>query len=285
MMLVRRAGDVALWVGAVLGGLCLLVVLAATALGVRPLIFTSGSMSPTIGTGSLALADHIPAAEIHVGDVVSVPFDGGRLTHRVVSVSPAAAGRVTLRLKGDANRTPDPRTYTVSGADRVWLAVPHLGSAVAWLSRAPGVYLVAAYAVGLVLLIGRRLRRIALATVGVLGALSVGAAPAWAYWTDDVTVTGSTLTVYTVPTTTLNCGLLGVLSVTFNWPAVPNATNYTLHYGGQTLTTSSTTATITAAITGGTAWVNVNRNFGSVTWTSANSNTRTFTVAVASLCT
>jgi len=78
---------------------------------------------------------------------------------------------------------------------------------------------------------------------------------------------------------------LGVLSVTFNWPAVPNATNYTLHYGGQTLTTSSTTATITAAITGGTAWVNVNRNFGSVTWTSANSNTRTFTVAVASLCT
>lgn len=119
-----------------------------------------------------------------------------------------------------------------------------------------------------------------LVAVGGLGGL---APRAWAWWTDSATGTGS-LTAYTVPTTTLTCGTLGVLSVRFNWTAVTNATDYTLHFGGQTFTTTGTTATVTTAIAGGTAWVNVNRSFGSTTWTSANSNTRTYTVAVVSLC-
>lgn len=114
--------------------------------------------------------------------------------------------------------------------------------------------------------------------------LAVGVGPrAWAWWNDAASGTG-TLGAATVPTTTLSCGALGVLSVTFNWTAVPNATSYTLHYGSQAITTTATTATVTTVISGGTASVDVNRDFGSTTWTSAGSNTRTFTVAVVSLC-
>jgi hypothetical protein len=75
--------------------------------------------------------------------------------------------------------------------------------------------------------------------------------------------------------------------VTFNWTAVAGATNYTLHYGSggaQTKTVTGTSTTVVAAISGGTAWLVANRNFGSTTWTSAASPTRTYTVAAVSLC-
>ena len=70
-------------------------------------------------------------------------------------------------------------------------------------------------------------------------------------------------------------------------PVADGGHDYTLHYGSggaQTQTVAGTTATITAAISGGTAWVVANRNFGSTTWTSVASQTRTYTVAVVSLC-
>jgi hypothetical protein len=100
-------------------------------------------------------------------------------------------------------------------------------------------------------------------------------------------VAGGTFTATTVAAPTLSCGALGVLSVTFNWTAVPGATDYTLHYGSggsSTVTTTATTRTIVTAISGGTAWVVANRSFGSTTWSSVASNSRTYTVAVASLC-
>jgi len=60
-----------------------------------------------------------------------------------------------------------------------------------------------------------------------------------------------------------------------------------LHYGSGGATTvdvTGTSKTITAAVSGGTAWVLANRNFGSTTWTSVASTTRTYTVALTSLC-
>jgi hypothetical protein len=101
-------------------------------------------------------------------------------------------------------------------------------------------------------------------------------------------VSGANLVLATVPPpASFDCGVLGVLSVTFVWTAVPGATNYTLHYGfggSQTATVSGTSAILVTAIAGGTAWVQANHDYGSVTWTSAASNTRSYTVAALSLC-
>lgn len=150
-----RVGDVALWVGAVVGGCCLVVLLAALIFGVRPLIFRSGSMSPTITTGSLAFAHRVPATDVRVGDIVSVPVGDTRVTHRVVQVITTSGG-ISLRLRGDANPTPDARLYHVSTVERVWVWLPRVGYAVAWLTRTPGSFVLALYAAVLLALIFRR---------------------------------------------------------------------------------------------------------------------------------
>ena len=50
-------------------------------------MFKTGSMSPTITAGSVALVREIPASEINVGDVVTVDReDALPVTHRVTSI-------------------------------------------------------------------------------------------------------------------------------------------------------------------------------------------------------
>jgi signal peptidase I len=311
----RRLGDLALTVGAVVGTACLLMVLAGALGGLRPVVVLSGSMSPSIPAGSLALARSAPAEELRVGDVVTVAAGDRQVTHRIVSVT-HHDGSATLRLQGDANRSPDEQPYDVRSAPRVVAAVPGAGRAVAWLSRPPGAFLLAGYAAFLLAIVtgrsGRedsggddrrtnRFRRKHLARkslgslrfrvaagVLVLGFAASTATPAGAAWGDSVAVSGSSVSTYTVPPPpTFTCGALGALSVTFNWTAVPGATNYTLHYGTggtQTRTVTGTTTKVVTAVSGGTAWLQANRTFGATTWTSAPSATRTYTVAVVSLC-
>lgn len=291
-----RPLSILLTAGAAIGAACLFVAAACVALGLRPMVVTTGSMSPTIPAGSLAFAQDAAADDAAVGDIVAVRrADGTRVMHRVVSAEPAGH-QVALTLKGDANPTPDNEIYVVDRVLAVGFHVPWLGYPVSWLSTPWGLLGLGAVACGLLVFAFRRTsapapgrRRVAalvavpIATVVV----STTASPSSATFTDAGTVTSSAVTAYTVPTTTLSCGALGVLSVTFNWTAVPNATNYTLHFGvggSSTVTTASTTRTITSALSGGTAWVTVNRAVGSTTWTSVASNTRSYTVAVVSLC-
>lgn len=123
----RRAADVALWVGAVLGALSLVVAVLVAVLGLVPLIFTSGSMSPEIPSGSLGIARSVPAAELANDDVVSVESaEGVRVTHRIVAVQQNETGAV-LTLKGDANSEPDAESYAVTAADRLLFSVPWVG--------------------------------------------------------------------------------------------------------------------------------------------------------------
>ena len=153
--LLRRAGDLCLTLGALVGVVCLVATIAAVGFGVKPLIFRSGSMSPAIPAGSLGFARHVSADDIAVGQVVSVPWRDSRVTHRVVRVTHRPGG-VTLQLKGDANNAPDQQLYDVSSADRLWFSVPWAGTAVAWLSRPPGVFVLAAYVALLLAIILRR---------------------------------------------------------------------------------------------------------------------------------
>lgn len=312
--LVRRSREAALTAAAVAGALCLVLLLAGLVLGVRPLVFRSGSMAPAIDTGALALARTVPASEVHRGDVVSVRDAAGtRVTHRVVSVASQGEQR-QLTLKGDANAHPDAEAYTVTEAQRVFLHVPRLGYVFGWLTGPLGLFLLGLYAALLLSVVlrrrppddrpspparrrasgrrtapRRRTRVHAALAVAVTGLAVLVPAPGWsAPWTDTVDVTGTSFAAPTVPPpATFTCGALGVLSVTFNWSAVAGATDYTLHYGSggtSSLHVSGTSATIVTVISGGTAWVETNVDYGSTTWTSVASNTRTYTVAVVSLC-
>lgn len=135
-----RTHDTLLTVGALLGSLCVIATLVGLLVGAKPLVFRSGSMSPAITTGALAVSLPVEASDIHVGDVLSVENTTGvRVTHRVVSVD-IDRGVAAVRLKGDANDVPDAVPYTLRQADRVIFSAPLLGYFVAWLSSSAAVF-------------------------------------------------------------------------------------------------------------------------------------------------
>src|SRR6478672_13379767 len=83
----HQVGHLALSLGAAIGVLCLVMTLAGVCFGVRPMVFLSGSMSPTIPAGSLALTRPVPAADLRPGDVVAAPLGDELVTHRIVAIT------------------------------------------------------------------------------------------------------------------------------------------------------------------------------------------------------
>ncbi|EME16687.1 signal peptidase I [Rhodococcus triatomae] len=148
-----RGREIALNVGAVAGLICVLAAAASFLFGIKPLVFRSGSMSPDIPTGALALSKATPAADLAVGDVVSVENEQGtRITHRIQEIVTADDTGAVLILKGDANKDADISPYTVTEADRVFFSVPGLGYAVSWLSSPTAIFLGGAFVGGLMVL-------------------------------------------------------------------------------------------------------------------------------------
>ncbi|MFC9789089.1 hypothetical protein [Rhodococcus sp. NPDC127528] len=137
-----RGREIALNVGAIAGLICVLAAAASFLFGIKPLVFRSGSMSPDIPTGALALSKATPAADLAVGNVVSVENDQGiRITHRIKEIVSTDGVSSVLILKGDANKDADISPYTVTEADRVFFSVPGLGYAVSWLSSPVAIFL------------------------------------------------------------------------------------------------------------------------------------------------
>jgi signal peptidase len=135
--LVERIGNAALTIASIFGAVCIALVALAFFFNITLIMFKTGSMSPTMPTGTLAVVREIPATEIQVGDVVSVDRENILpITHRVTSVTDGPAGSQRLiTMKGDANPTPDPAPYTVETVRKVIAAVPNLAYAVIWLSN------------------------------------------------------------------------------------------------------------------------------------------------------
>jgi len=316
---VRRATrEVLLTTGAILGVVCILATIAGLAFGVKPLIFRSGSMSPAINTGDLAISRTVDASTLKRGDIVSVITSGGtRVTHRVVNVAVQGDAR-QLTLKGDTNKSPDAEVYTVTRADHVLFHVPKAGYVINAATSPIGVFILGIYvAMMLLLVFGRRdrdnggdppdpgrrradrasrrtdqsrtaARSATVATIaGGLTVLSVVAAsPTWATpWTDPVAVTGGNYTASTVPAPVVSCGALGIASVTINWTAVSGATGYLLHYGTGGATSQSVGSGVTSKVfsgvaTSGVFTVEAQINYGSTTWSSAPSNAKNYTVVL-----
>lgn len=95
--------------------------------GVSLIMFSTGSMAPTIEAGSVAIVRTVGAGEIRVGDIVTVER-AGRLpvTHRVRAVAPGPGDERVLTLRGDANAADDTETYQVSSVRIVLVALPGL---------------------------------------------------------------------------------------------------------------------------------------------------------------
>lgn len=134
----RAVTETLLLLAGIGGILSVLWLLASLVFGLSIVIFMTGSMSPTLPTGAAAIVKNdVPAADLRVGDVVTVPREGQPLpvTHRIVDIEPvdplSGAGPEAreLTLRGDDNDTDDREPYIVSAADRVIVGAPGVGYA------------------------------------------------------------------------------------------------------------------------------------------------------------
>lgn len=115
MTLLKRLPAVLVWAAVLLvGGLLTVMVLLPRLMGWVPLTVLSGSMEPTIPTGSMVVVERLEGeadlAKVEVGDVISFmprPNDPTLVTHRVVSTGGKADGSTVLVTKGDANGAND----------------------------------------------------------------------------------------------------------------------------------------------------------------------------------
>lgn len=141
-----RVGDLALTVLAVGGAVCVVLVPLAFFFDISLILFKTGSMSPTIPAGSLAVVREVPASEVGVGDVVTVdrtPLPP--ITHRVVEIANGGGATRLLTLRGDANESNDLAPYPVTHVRLVEWSVPQLGYAVRTVSN---VYATSAITIG-----------------------------------------------------------------------------------------------------------------------------------------
>jgi len=131
-----RLADAALTLAAIGGVLCIAAVVAATFFDITLIMFKTGSMSPTIPAGSVAVVREIPASEAAVGDVVTVDrTDLLPITHRITSVSDAGNGFTSITMRGDANLDEDPEPYVVQRVRTVLFSVPGLATLVVAFSN------------------------------------------------------------------------------------------------------------------------------------------------------
>lgn len=120
-------GRIAGWL--VVLGLMLAVVAWSNA-GLSFVVLASPSMEPYASPGDLLVHHEVPAEEVAVGDVVTVPVEGDTLaTQRVVRLARSPSGAISARLQGDASPLPDPVPVHLQGdVARVLVVVPVVGS-------------------------------------------------------------------------------------------------------------------------------------------------------------
>ena len=109
----------------------------------RTMTMLTGSMAPEIDPGDVTIVTPIAISEVTEGMVITYhrPIeDHSLVTHRVISVTTAPDGTVSVQTKGDANAAADPWTATLKGdtAYQVRAVIPELGHLIEAL-RAPVV--------------------------------------------------------------------------------------------------------------------------------------------------
>lgn len=128
----RMIADALLWLAAAGGVVCVVLVILAYTANITLIMFRTGSMSPSIPAGAVAVVQRVPAADLEVGDVVTVDRDGQLpVTHRITSIAPGSteAERI-ITMRGDANQADDPFPYTVETARIVLFSIPGIATVI-----------------------------------------------------------------------------------------------------------------------------------------------------------
>lgn len=146
-----------LWMALGLGIGLIAIVTLPSVFGLKSLTVVSGSMEPTLGTGSVVIDEVISPLDARPGDIVTFqdPLRPRQLTHRLrrMRIEGDTAYMVT---RGDANDAPERWTVQTDGQiGRVVAHLPKLGYVRAWLGTryARLAVLGAVMAFGLLLLI------------------------------------------------------------------------------------------------------------------------------------
>lgn len=117
-------------VAAIVIPLSIFVIIPVAQGSTRFLVVLSGSMSPAMDPGDVAVVTRIDPSELKVGDIVAYGDANNPkniVSHRVVEVIDENGG-ISFRTKGDANEDPDP--YVVRSSDvvgKVAFTIPFVG--------------------------------------------------------------------------------------------------------------------------------------------------------------
>jgi signal peptidase len=156
----RHARNALLWlILGLLAALALSIVVIPRVMGWVPLTILSGSMEPTIPTGSQVVVEPVQgdadAQALQIGDVVTFmpyPDDQTLVTHRIVSRSVGTDGSVSFTTQGDANGAADPWDLTATQLrGEVRYHVPYAGYVATMLDgnqKSTGIVAVAAILFG-----------------------------------------------------------------------------------------------------------------------------------------
>jgi signal peptidase I len=113
------------------GVLALCATFLPSLFGYQRFVLVGRSMEPTIHKGSLVFDEVVPVRALRKGDVITYvpPVTKKPVTHRVISISRGPRGERVFRTKGDNNRDPDLRPFTLDEPTqaRVAFAIPYLG--------------------------------------------------------------------------------------------------------------------------------------------------------------
>ncbi|MDN5607296.1 MAG: signal peptidase I [Brevibacterium aurantiacum] len=101
---------IAWFIAGVFALIIVVTVLVPRIIGAEPFTVVSGSMEPTIPTGSVVVSKHVSPDTVAFRDVVTYQLNSGEpltVTHRVIGVD-NIDGETRFKTQGDANTSPDP---------------------------------------------------------------------------------------------------------------------------------------------------------------------------------
>jgi signal peptidase len=131
----------AAWVPLIVASVAFAGWLVALATGHQTLVVMSGSMSPALSTGDVAIVDMIEPKEAEIGDIVTFrdpTRDEQLVTHRLVLIQRSGEDYAFV-TKGDRNSSVEEWKIGEHGTiGRLSLRIPVIGRALFWLGT-PGV--------------------------------------------------------------------------------------------------------------------------------------------------